>query len=552
MNAMKKTLFRTGLLLLTVLGLPACGGTSEKEGDIVVSVASVSVSPASLSLTEGDTSPLKATVLPADATDYTLTWATTDAAIATVSQTGIVSALKPGSVTVIASAGEKTGSCVVTVNAKVYPVEKVELNESALTLEEEQTATLVATVSPANATNPTVLWSSSDPTVATVDDQGKVTAVKTGTATITAKAEEKSASCAVTVTPKKILVEAVTLEPAQVEIETGSIAYLTATITPATAEDKTITWTSSEEGVATVTEEGMVEGVGVGTATITVTTHDGGKTATCAVTVVDADRVLYYQTSDRQALQPHSPSVIGTIESNKYEGDFGRIVCTGKITAIGEEAFLGCDRLVEIYLPKSVSSIGARAFKGCSGLTYVEYPASLQSMGDYVFENCTALQSVKVSDSMESVGRGVFAGCSKLSFFDAEFLAGTDHRCWIVNGTLYGFASAGMTAYTLPQTVTAIAPGALQNCAELKRLDVPSSVVFIDARAFADCPQLVSFSIERETPPTLSDPNAFANLPAEYQIFVPTGKAEDYKSADGWKEIRDHIVGDSLVKSPRL
>ncbi len=159
------------------------------------------------------------------------------------------------------------------------------LNKTTLSLEPGGEETLTATISPATASNKNVTWTSSDTTVATVDANGKVTAVKNGTATITATTEDgtKTATCAVTVTTS---VTGVTLNKTTLTIAVGNNETLTATISPATASNKNVTWTSSDATVATVDASGKVTGVKNGTATITVTTEDGAKTATCAVTVI--------------------------------------------------------------------------------------------------------------------------------------------------------------------------------------------------------------------------------------------------------------------------
>ena len=166
------------------------------------------------------------------------------------------------------------------------PVESVTLNKSATTLIVGSTETLVATITPSNATNKNVTWSSSDTSVATVDSTGKVTGVNTGTATITVMTEDgsKIGSCTVTVV---VPVTGVTLNESSITLNTGkaTTGQLTATIAPSNATNKNVSWNSSNTSVATVDSTGKITAVGVGTATITVTTSDGNKTANCNVTV---------------------------------------------------------------------------------------------------------------------------------------------------------------------------------------------------------------------------------------------------------------------------
>ena len=169
----------------------------------------------------------------------------------------------------------------------IVPVDSVSINKTAITLIEGDSETLSANVSPSNATNPSVTWSSSRTDVATVDSEGKVTAVKTGSATIMVITTDgsKTAECAVVVEPKPILVTGISLDKTTLELVEGEGATLVATVAPADATVRTFSWSSSDAQVAKVDDSGKVTAIKEGTATITVTTTDGGKTASCAVTI---------------------------------------------------------------------------------------------------------------------------------------------------------------------------------------------------------------------------------------------------------------------------
>ncbi len=171
----------------------------------------------------------------------------------------------------------------------IYKVTGVSLSTDSLTLEEGGTANLTATITPANATNQNVTWSSNAPSVATVNSSGNVTAVAPGTATITVTTEDgkKTATCAVTVAAATVPVTGVTLSQSQAHLYyngTPNTLALTATVAPDNATNKVVAWTSSNSAVATVDGGGNVTAVAPGTATIAATA-DGGKTATCLVTV---------------------------------------------------------------------------------------------------------------------------------------------------------------------------------------------------------------------------------------------------------------------------
>ena len=249
----------------------------------VIEVTSITLNKAELTLTEGDSETLTATVKPDDATDKTVTWSTSDATIATVDNNGKVTAVKAGSATITAKAGEKSATCALSVSRKVIEVTSVTLNKAELTLTEGDSETLSATVKPDDATDKTVMWSSSDASVASVDANGKVTALKEGKATITAKAGEKSATCAVNVSRKVIEVTSVTMNKAELTLTEGDSETLTATVKPDDATDKTVTWTSSDANVASVDAYGKVTAVKEGHATITA--KAGEISASCSVTV---------------------------------------------------------------------------------------------------------------------------------------------------------------------------------------------------------------------------------------------------------------------------
>ena len=167
----------------------------------------------------------------------------------------------------------------------------VSLNKTTLTLNIGASETLAATVSPKDAANKKVSWKSDKPEIAAVDANGKVTGVKAGEATITVTTEDggKTASCKVTVKDAVVAVTGVTLNKSDLSLETGASETLTATVAPADATNKKVTWKSSDAAVATVDANGKVTGVKAGEATITVTTEDGGKTASCRVTVSDKE-----------------------------------------------------------------------------------------------------------------------------------------------------------------------------------------------------------------------------------------------------------------------
>ena len=164
-----------------------------------ISVSSVSLDQNTMILMIGDTGVLTATVLPANASDKTVTWSSSNENVITVND-GVLTSVNIGSATIIASSGGKTATCTVTVNP--VPVSRVILNRGSITLTSPSVKyTLEATVNPSNATDKTVTWSSSDESVVTVNN-GVVSVIGLGTATITASSGGQTATCIVTVSPQ--------------------------------------------------------------------------------------------------------------------------------------------------------------------------------------------------------------------------------------------------------------------------------------------------------------------------------------------------------------
>lgn len=249
-------------------------------------VSDVSLNYTSIEMTEGDQFTLTATFTPENATNKNIIWTTSNAEVATVSD-GKVTAVKAGTatITVTTEDGNKTATCEVNVTEKIYSVEGISLDKTTIELTEGDEAILTATITPDNATNKNMTWTSSDESVVTVSE-GKVTALKKGIATITVTTEDgkKTATCEVSVKEKPVPVENVYLDKAYIELIEGRTATLTATVSPDNATNKKLTWISSDTDIVSV-DNGRVTAHKVGTATITVKTDDGGKTATCEVKV---------------------------------------------------------------------------------------------------------------------------------------------------------------------------------------------------------------------------------------------------------------------------
>ncbi len=236
---------------------------------------------------------------PEKATDPSVKWESSDKTVATVDANGVVTAVAPGTCTVTCTAADNTGvkaTCTVTVSNKLVTKVKLDRKTASLLMEEGSPVTLQlnATVTPADAANRTLKWTSNDPTVATVNKNGLVTAHKPGTCKIYARATDGSGKryyCTVTVTNS--LIDSITLNATSkaLTLKKGrTVTYtLTAKIKPATAANEKIFWSSSNKDVATVDENGRITAVGAGRCTITAANEDGSVKATCKVTVRKRD-----------------------------------------------------------------------------------------------------------------------------------------------------------------------------------------------------------------------------------------------------------------------
>lgn len=345
------TLF-TILLSVSLIATYSC----KKEKDKSVAVTEVRLDKSATTLVEGDTEELMATVMPENATDKGIEWKSSDESVATVSQTGLVTALKEGSsaITVITNDGGFKATCDVTVNKKVIAVTSVVLGNTELTLVEGEEEKLAVAVTPENATDKSVVWESGNESVATVSQEGLVTAVGEGKAMITVKTNDGgfSASCEVTVKKKVIAVTGVKLSAASMTLREGDKGTLTATVEPANATNKNVEWWTSDLDVVSVTStlggsNGYVEARGAGKATVTVKTEDGEFSASCEITVekkeVPVTGIALEQSSlllpvgNTYTLRAHvqpSNATDQDIQWGSSNGGVATVDQTGKVTAV--------------------------------------------------------------------------------------------------------------------------------------------------------------------------------------------------------------------------
>ncbi|WP_240416348.1 Ig-like domain-containing protein [Paenibacillus periandrae] len=247
-----------------------------------VAATGVSLDNNTISLAKGQSAIVKATVAPSNASNKTVLWSTSDANVATVSN-GIVTASGKGTAVITAQTLDGGLKATATVDVKIAAA-TITLDPSGLSLFAGQTAVLKAAVAPEDTSSKALVWSTSDPTVATVND-GTVTAVNKGNAIITVQTQDGSIK-ATAIVEVKIAAAKVSLEPSELNLLAGQTAVLKATVAPDDTSSKALVWSTSDASVATVNDDGTVTAVNRGNAVITAAAQDGSLAAGTAVVTV--------------------------------------------------------------------------------------------------------------------------------------------------------------------------------------------------------------------------------------------------------------------------
>jgi uncharacterized protein YjdB len=379
------------------------------------------------------------------------------------------------------------------------PITSISLDKSKLTLETGKTSQLTATVNPDNASNKNVYWESSNTSVATVSATGLVTAKSTGTTRISVISENNpsiKAYCDVTVTPLAIPVTGVSLNKTTLSLGVDDKEQLTATISPSNATNKTVTWSSSNSSVALVLNTGYINALSEGTTTITVTTEDGNKTATCEITVSDertgTTGLLTWKLSNGTltisgtGAMPHYNSDNNAPWSN-YNQSISNVIIESGVTNIGNSAF-GQYNNNNYY----------------NNLKSVTIPNTVTKIGNYAFYR-SSLESITIPNSVTDIGACAFEYCALITV-------------------------------VIPDKVTAINGYTFSECKSLHTLTIGASVANIEYNAFHYCYNLTKIFVKNPTPPTLSN-STFSGTPIDVAILVvPKGSKAAYQNAGGWSD----------------
>ena len=259
-------------------------------GDYSLGVKNIMITTNYIVLPVGSAKQLVVAFTPANASNKTITWSSSDPNVATVDSSGNVKAISAGSAIIKATAADggytDTATIEVTSNRNEIDEKTISFSESSYTVGVNGTISLTPIITPSNATFKSVHFTSSDSSIATVDDNGVVKGIKEGTVKITAETYHNHLKATTTVVVKYIPVTSVQLNvSSEVTLKKGATIALVATVLPSNASDKTVTYKSDNPSIATIDNNGIVTGKGVGRTSITITPNGGGAPATTIINV---------------------------------------------------------------------------------------------------------------------------------------------------------------------------------------------------------------------------------------------------------------------------
>ena len=425
--------------------------------------------------------------------------------------------------------------CAYRVTLPENAVTKITLDQTAVTLPQKGYVQLNATVTPDDATDQNLVWSSSDSSVAEVKN-GIVAAKAPGTATITVKSSvwpDVKAQCQITVTDEV----GADVPMSEFRLNTSSVTMLAGTTytnvrlygyAPFYATDLNLEWTSSDESVVTVepngegdelTQYAKLTALKPGTATVTAKAKNGTASYDLAVTVTEAtgsgsfnivgDTLVSYSGTESTVTIPDGVRVIGenAFKNNDYVLN---VICPDSLEEIGYRAFYDCDNLQSVSLPETMKVINEGAFYYCKNLKTLGHtddgvlPKGLTSIGVKAFYFCEALEGdLVIPEGVTSLSAGIFYNAYALtSITIPDTVTSMD-----ANGDQFANCTA-VTSVTLSKNLTELPKTAFFTCKSLKHLPDLSNVTSVGTSCFAGCAALEEMVIPESL--TFIGANAFA------------------------------------------
>ena len=419
-----------------------------------VPVTSVSLSRSSAELVEGESITLIATVSPNNATDKTVSWSSSKSSIASVDYNGTVKALSFGSVTITATAGGKSASCNVSVVTKTIKVESITLNKSEVTLVEGETFSLVATISPIDATDPSVAWSSSNSIVATVDNNGLITAIKEGTAIISASNGNVKATCSVSVSSGHLSIHNSKKGGLQEELSKYDLKSLRAMTISGVLNDIDFLYIKDNTSYLSRLD----------------------------ISDVDIEEIpIQFGSYHRdKPIDLILPKKLKTIKERQFNHSGVRSLSFGSdLEVINDAAFAYCSLLEEVsFAPQS-------QLREIKGPAVSDGPNGIGYLGDMYYQlhgafcNCTALKSITLPASLEIIGMSSFQACSALEIVIFE----KGSRLKKIEGqAAFSRGVSGIEPYA--SDFNGYSRGAFKGCVRLGIIALPSSLEEIGGSVF--------------------------------------------------------------------
>lgn len=259
-------------------------------GDYSLNVKNIMITTNYIVLPVGISKQLAVAFTPANASNKTVSWSSSNPSVATVDNSGNVKAISPGSAIIKATSNDggytDTATIEVSSNRNEIAAKTIAFAESSYTVGVNGTISLTPIITPSNATFKSVRFTSSDSSIATVDENGVVKGIKEGTVNITAENYNNHLKATTTVIVKYIPVTSVKLSvSSEVTIKNGENTTIVATVLPSNASIKTVTYKSDNPSIATIDNNGIVTGKGIGRTTITIIPNGGGTQATTIINV---------------------------------------------------------------------------------------------------------------------------------------------------------------------------------------------------------------------------------------------------------------------------
>lgn len=427
-----------------------------------VPVTEVSLDKSSLSLIEGDTAQLSATVLPDNADNKSIRFESSAPDVASVNSYGMITALKAGLATITAVSLDNglKASASVEVKAAEIPLSAISIDKTSLALHYPDQAQLKAILTPSNATVGEIEWSCGNPEIVKVDNSGNITATGIGNAVVTVSCNGLTAACKVTV--EHTIITSVRIDSDQpiIYVESGSTYQCSATVLPENASDKSLTWSSSDTGIATVDANGLVtfgrfgEEKLVTISATSVATPDVvsrqafGIRKGAPTLIINGTKVFYDYTTgglasmlsggrvytlefgdvimnatDIQAIQDKAKTSLNSIDLQKVtfavdgtefigykiNDNVHKVKITGE-TEVPDYMFYEFSALTDVVLPECTTKIGERVFCDTQ-LSSLVFPPNTVSVGQGAFVS-TPIASVTFNEGLKSIGENLFSAGS--------------------------------------------------------------------------------------------------------------------------------------------